>query len=151
MDAATLKSFLKEHGVKITIGVVSAVVIAVLKMFVPVFSEFLNWFLEPMTVGIWLFAVLLITSITFAFLYIREKLNQRPKDFSDQDAIAILQSESGVGKINMQEVIYYSNLDRKYRFKPGTAKRLLQKAVSHWGYYPSQQGDQCIHFKGDYF
>ncbi|MFT3879676.1 MAG: hypothetical protein QM703_08450 [Gemmatales bacterium] len=119
-------------------------------MFVPVVSDFFNWFLEPMTVGIWLFSLLLITSIVFVTLYIREKLHQRPEDYSDQDAIAIMQSDSGVGKINMQEVIYYAKLDRKYRFKPGTAKRLLQKAVSRWGYYPSQQGDQCIHFKEDY-
>ena len=146
------KGFLRDHGVKIGLAAVSAIVVGVAGVFVSPLQQgllrLLAWLHEPVPVWPWLLLLLGGAAILFAFLYWCEKRLEIPKDLDDNDIVGVLTSWMGHRDSSLNtQVIFYSKVDRELRLKPGSTKRLIERAARTYGYYPETKGENTIRFK----
>jgi hypothetical protein len=64
---------------------------------------------------------------------------------TDDDALSILESWLGSRPSGEnRNVLYFSEVDRELRLKPGTAARLLEQAALRWNYYVRRRGQKTI-------
>lgn len=143
------KDWLRENAGKVVGAVVAAGAAAFAVIFWDWVATASSWLVESWNTPRWLLFALLFCCLALASLlaYGYRKYAQPPLRYSDADIVAILTSWFGHNRTSKNtQVIHFRDLDRSFRFKPGSTKRHVKTAAAKYHYVVQCEGDETIKF-----